>query len=350
MASPCLGEMRASRIEVTHEGSMEVYNRLLQNPPPGPEVPYKPHRLDAYSVDGRSVVAVIRSDSRVDGIREAIRLMGGVERLVKGVEGEILIKPNCNTDDPFPRDTHPDTVKMIAESLVAAGFPAGRIVLGEISGRFRGLPTRHTLANLGLMEVAGDLGLGIFCFDEEDWVTVRPPKSTVWPDGIKIPRRVYEAERVILAPIIRPHSSATFTISLKLAVGMIDSVGREWLHDGEAHHEKLVELNLAYSADLIVADAIRIITSYSQGGVAKPGIIIAGSNRVATDAVCVALMKQYGVTRVSEAPVLSHDQFVLGERLGIGSPHLKDIDLRTSNPAEDEGFDEIVTNIKAELR
>lgn len=100
--------------EVTHRGSMEIYNRMLAYPPEGPEVPFKPHRPDAYSVDGRSVVALVRSDDRAEGIREAIRLVGGLDPIVEGANGEILIKPNCNTDNPFPRNTHPDTVRAIA--------------------------------------------------------------------------------------------------------------------------------------------------------------------------------------------------------------------------------------------
>jgi len=336
---------------VTNESSMRVYERLLRDPPSGPEVPFRPHRPDAYSVDGRSVVAVVRSESRVEGITKALQLIGGVKPIVEGVEGEILIKPNCNTDDPFPRDTHPETVRAIAGSLISAGFPAERIVLGEISGRFRGLPTRHTLANIGITEAADGLGLQLSCFDEEDWVTVRPPGSTAWPDGIRIPRRVYEADRVILTPIMRPHGTATFTISLKLAVGMIDAVGREWLHNGEDFYEKMVELNLAYSADLVVADATEI---YVDRGptfreVAEPGVIIAGSNRVAADAACVALMKRYGVHGVSDEPVLEHEQFAIGEGLGLGSPRRDKIDLKASNLAGDENFDELISGIRMEL-
>lgn len=337
-------------VVITHESSMAVYNRLLGHPPEGPHVPSKPPRPDAYTLDGRSVVALVRCGSRIEGIMEAIRLMGGLAPIVESVDGEILIKPNCNTDDPYPRDTHPETVRTIAGALIGAGFPANRIVLGETSGRARGLPTRHTLENIGMKDVVDDLGLQMACFEEEEWVTVKPPKSSYWPDGIKIPRKVYEAERMILTPIMRPHSTATFTISMKLAVGMLDSVGREWLHDGEDHHKKLVELNLAYSADLVVADATQIITGYSPSGVAEPRIIVAGSNRVATDAVCVVLMKLHGANRVSDKPVLEHEQFAFARGLGLGSPLFADIDLRTSDLVGDKGFESLVSSIAEELR
>ena len=96
--------------------------------------------------------------------------------MVKDVKGGFLIKPNCNTDDPYPQDTHPGTVRTIAESLLSAGVPANRIVLGETSGRARGLPTRHTMENLGMLEVAGgslmeglDLLRAAVRRDPDDW-------------------------------------------------------------------------------------------------------------------------------------------------------------------------------------
>jgi uncharacterized protein (DUF362 family) len=336
-------------MEVTNEGSMALYHRLLRDPPPGPAVPYKPLRPNVYT--GKAIVAVVRSDDRNRGVAEAISLLGRLGPMVEGVQGDFLIKPNCNTDDPYPRDTHPETVRTIAETLIGAGVPAGRIVLGETSGRARGLPTRSTMENLGMLEVAEDLSLGVCCFEEDEWVTVKPPRAAAWPEGIKIPRRVYDAGRVILAPIMRPHSTATFTISLKLAVGMLDSVGREGLHDGHAHHEKLVNLNLAYSADLIVADATKILVDkeLTPGKAAAPGIIIASGSRVASDAVSVALMRLHGVDRVMERLVWAHEQFKVAKSLGLGPSGSAGIALRTSNLAGDPGFGDTVSGIEGEL-
>jgi len=338
-------------MEVTNEGSMALYNRLLKDPPRGPTVPYKPLRPNAYTKKGKRIVAIVRSDDRSRGINEAISLLGGLGPIVEGVRGEFLIKPNCNTDDPYPRDTHPETVRAIADSLIGAGVPAGRIVLGETSGRARGLPTRHTLENLGMLEVADDLGLGVCCFEEDEWVTVEPPGAAAWPEGIKIPRRVYDAERVILTPIMRPHSTATFTISLKLAVGMLDSVGREWLHDGHAHREKVVDLNLATAADLVVADATKILVDkeLTPGKAAAPGIIIASGSRVASDAVSVALMRLHGVDRVMERTVWKHEQFKIAKSRGLRPSGLEGIALRTSNLVGDPGFEDTVSGIESEL-
>ena len=337
-------------MKVTHESSMAEYDRLLKNPPHGPLVPNKT-RKGIYDQGEASNASMVHHNDRKQGIRNAVDLLGGMKPLVKGVEGEILIKPNCNTDDPYPRDTHPETIRTIAELLIEAGHPAEKIVVGEISGRYRGLPTRHTIENLGIKQVADDLGIKLSYFDEEPWVTVQPPESTAWPIGIKIPKRVYDAERVILTPIVRSHSNAVFTISMKLAVGMIDAVGREWLHDGTDFMQKMVELNLTYTADLIIADATRMYTGRGPTftSIVEPGVIVAGGNRVSVDALCVALMKMNWVARVSNKPVLEQEQLQIAEKLGLGSPHTSKMNIRSMNLTGYSHYNDVFKAVYEEL-
>jgi uncharacterized protein (DUF362 family) len=338
-------------MKVTHEGSMKIYQEMAENPPMAPVVPMNPRRESTCGSGDRSQIALVKTRDRASGILEALRLLGGLERLVEGVDGEIIIKPNCNTDDPYPRDTHPETVRAIAKALITAGADPGQIVVGDMSGRFRGLPTRATVENLGIKSVAEGLGLGLAYFEEEDWVRVRPPHAEYWPDGITIPRRIYEADRVVFTPILRSHSTATFTCAMKLGVGLIDANSREWLHNGERHVEKLQEINTAYSVDLVVSDAMKMNTGHGTdpGDAMSPGVIIVSDSIVANDAVAVALMRRHGTVRVRDTPVWMHAQFREAARLGLGSPSLDHVALKTSNLAGDPSFDELVDEIRAEL-
>jgi len=239
----------------------------------------------------------------------------------------------------------------IRDSLITAGADPGQVVVGDMSGRFRGLPTRATVENLGIKAVAEELGLGLAYFEEEDWVRVQPPNAEYWPDGITIPKRIYEAERVVFTPILRSHSTATFTCAMKLGVGLIDANAKEWLHNGERHVEKLQEINTAYSVDLVVSDAMKMNTGHGTdpGDEVSPGVIIACDSIVANDAVAVALMRRYGTVRVKEIPVWEHAQFREAARLGLGSPGLVRMALKTSNLAGDPSFDELVDEIRAEV-
>tara|TARA_B100001971_G_C18150727_1_gene515684 strand:+ start:53 stop:1108 length:1056 start_codon:yes stop_codon:yes gene_type:complete len=340
-----------NKIKITHKSSMREYERLRKDQRLAPEMPIKPLRVSPYSVDGRGIVAIVRSDNRKDGIMEGIRLLGGLKPFLKGVEGEIVIKPNCNTDDPFPRNTHAETVKIIAKSLIEADFPADRIVVGDISGRWRGLPTRNTMMNMGLLNVIDELGINASYFEEEDWVTVKHHLARTWLEGIRIPKRIYQAGRIIFTPIIRPHEDAIFSLSMKLAVGLMDVVARDWLHNGESLYEKLAEFNLAVSTDLSIVDGMKCYIDQGPEfkNMVEPKIMIVGNDRVAVDAVTVAIMKQLGAYGVEIKPVREHEQIILAERLGLGKSSIDDIVLRTSDLTDSQDFESIVTRIKKEL-
>jgi len=78
---------------------------------------------------------VVRTDNREHDIREAFRLMGGLEKLVRGTKGEIIIKPNCNTDDSFPGNSSHETIRSIAQGLIDVGVHPERICIGDTSGK-----------------------------------------------------------------------------------------------------------------------------------------------------------------------------------------------------------------------
>jgi len=337
---------------VTHENSMKIYREFAANPPNAPLKQLKPLHKDPYKHEGKNIVSVIRTDEREKGIRRAIELLGGVEPMLMGVNGNVLIKPNCNTDDPYPRDTHYDTVRTIAELLIEAGQKPENITVGDMSGRARGLPTRTTMENLGITDVVEDMGLNISYFEEEEWVIVEPDAAMWWPNGLRIPRTVYEAERIIFTPILRSHTSATFTCGLKLGVGLIDAEERDWLHNGENFYEKMMDINLAYQVDMVIADAMKLNTGYrtEPEDEVEPGIITASNNMVASDAVSAALLKHYGTVRVVYNDTQDQIQFKLAKKLGLGKPNLSEIEINGENLSEDKGFQNQLDYIMSELR
>lgn len=337
---------------VTPDDSMRLYREMADNPPKAPIVQMRQFHCDPYKKNGKNVVSIVHTDDRAEGIRKAIELIGGISPMINGVKGNILIKPNCNTDDPYPRDTHFNTIKTISQILIDSGIKPDKIIVGDMSGRARGLPTRATMENLGITEIAEDLGVNTSYFDEEDWVTVRPSKSKWWPIGIKIPKTVYNSERIIFTPILRSHSTATFTCSLKLGVGLIDAYMRDWLHNGENFYEKMMDINLAYQVDMVIADAMKINTGYGTYPVDEvtPAIITASNNMVASDAVSAALMKHYKTVRVASKATQKHLQFQIAQSLGLGGASLAEIELLSCDLNPIEEFKEILRFMKSEFR
>jgi len=236
--------------------------------------------------------------------------------------------------------------------LMEAGVKSKNITVGDMSGRARGLPTRATMENLGITQVAEDLGLNIKYFDEEEWVTVEPSKAKWWPKGLKIPKTVYEADRIIFTPILRSHTTATFTCSLKLGVGLIDAEERDWLHNGDDFYEKMMDINLAYQVDMVIADALRMNTGYRTAleDEVVPGIITASNNMVASDTVSAAIMQRYKTVRVTDFKTQDQLQFKLAGKLGLGKANLSEIEIIKHDMVQSKDFHEVVDFIQSELR
>jgi uncharacterized protein (DUF362 family) len=96
---------------------------------------------------------------------------------------------------------------------------------------------------------------------------------------------------------------------------------------------RMIDINLAFTADLVVTDGMEIYTDlrHPNGQIEKPGLIIAGSNRIAADAVAVCVMKRHGAHGMADSPVREHLTFKIGKARGLGSSSVEDIELRTSN-------------------
>ena len=339
-------------MKVTNQGSMKIYRELANSATMAPKVMQKKRKKSPYLIDGNDRVVIVRTDDRKKGIIEAIKKLGGLGPITEDINGEVIIKPNCNTDDVYPRDSHPDTIRAIANELINSGISPSRVVVGDMSGRARGLPTKATMENLGIKSVADDIGFQLSYFEEEPWVRVEIPEADFWPDGITIPERVYNAERIIFTPILRSHSTATFTCALKLGVGLIDAASRDWLHNGEWHHEKIVQMNLAWNVDLVISDVMEMNTGYGTepSDNVKPGIIIASNSMIANDCAAVALMRYYDTVRLRDMQTRKHRQISLAKKYGLGCSDLSGIKIKTSNLEGDNYFEDIITWIEGELK
>jgi uncharacterized protein (DUF362 family) len=113
----------------------------------------------------------------------------------------------------------------------------------------------------------------------------------------------------------------------------------------------MVDMNLAWSVDLCVTDVMKFYTGKPpiHDSMVEPGIIIVGSNRLASDAVAVCLMKQHESHRLAEIPVREHLTFTIGEERGHGSSSINDIELISENLTDDKSFDNVIDQIREEL-
>ncbi len=288
-------------------------------------------------------VYVVKTDDRVDGVKKALSRSELAEYKGRGV----FLKANFNSADPYPASTHPDTLRTILSSLRGGGVE--EVVLGERSGMG---DTRDVLNRVGVFDIAFKYGLKVDVLNENPinrWVKVGP-NGTHWLKGFYLPKSLLEADKVIQTCCLKTHRfGGHFTLSLKNSVGLVaKSVPGEFydymveLHTSPYQRLMIAEINAFYKTDFIVLDAL---SGFATGGpesgrLIHPNLIIAGKDRVAVDAVGVAVLRRFGSTAdVMKGRIFELEQIKRAAEIGVGVGSADDIkviplDKRSEEEAE----------------
>ncbi len=284
----------------------------------------------------KGVVALVKTSDRAAGVRRALDLLG-----VNPVQDKrLLLKPNFNSSDPAPGSTHPDVLRAMAAWLQEAG--AASITIGDRSGMG---DTRRVMDTLGVFELAADLGLETVVFDDlaaDGWVS-QPANGTHWSRGFALARAALDADGIVMACCLKTHRyGGHFTLSLKNAVGLaaksVPGEGYNYmqeLHASADQRTMIAEINAAFSPALAVIDGVE---AFVRGGPdagtrVAAQVVLAGSDRVALDAVGVALLRLHGTTNeVSAGPVFQLEQIARAVELDLGVSSPDGIQFITDSP------------------
>ncbi len=281
-------------------------------------------------------ISLIRTTNRAEGVPRAIILLKS-----NPVQGKaVVLKPNFNSADTFPGSTHNDTLRALVLTLQEMG--ATGITLAERSGP--GDTTQQVMEKKGIFNLAKELNFGIVNLQEateEDWVH-QYPKDSHWRDGFKFPRIYLEAESIVQTCCLKTHAyGGHFTLSLKNSVGMVPG-GAPYmseLHSSQYQRQMIAEINTAYSPDIVVLDGVEAFVrgGPATGTRAEAGVIVAGSDRVAIDAVGVAILRLLGTTpEVSQGIVFEQDQIARATALGLGVQSADQLELVTDDSESEE--------------
>ncbi len=290
----------------------------------------------AFAAQSTTVhVAFVRATDRAAGVARAIDLLG-----LPAFHGkDLFLKPNLNSSDKTPGSTHQDTLAAIVRKLKAMG--AGPLTIGDRSGMGN---TREVMERKDVFQLGKELGGKVIVFDElnsDDWEQVKNSDSH-WQQGFALPRVVRQAGGVVQTCCLKTHRfGGHFTLSLKNSVGLAAKYvpGNSYnfmreLHSSPNQRRMIAEINAAYHPDLIVLDGVEAFTNGGpdQGKLVQSNVILAGTDRVAIDAVGVALLRHFGTTpEVTQGAIFDQEQIARAVQLKIGVSSARQIELVTGD-------------------
>jgi uncharacterized protein (DUF362 family) len=106
------------------------------------------------------------------------------------------------------------------------------------------------------------------------------------------------------------------------------------LHRSPDQRRMIAEINQGYSPSLIILDAVEAFVDGgpSQGKKVDAGVIIAGNDRVAVDAVGVAVLKSLGSNAaIMNTKIFDQEQIRRAVELGLGVKGPDKIKFKTSD-------------------
>lgn len=290
----------------------------------------------------KSRVTLARTDDRASGVQQAIQALAVNPAKNKNV----LIKPNFNTADPAPGSTHNDTLVALVDELWQMG--ARSVSVGE-----RSYPrTASVMETKGIVPLLEAREVRIIDFDalsDEDWVKVDASGSH-WRDGFRVARPILEADCLVSTGCLKTHQfGGVFTLSLKLHVGVVPTTRNGYdymaeLHGSSYQQELIAEINAPFDPDLVVLDGVE---AFVDGGPAtgkrvRGDVMLASTDRVAIDAVGVAILKHLGSNaQVMTRPIFAQKQIARAVELGLGAASPEAIELVATDPAGEDFRDRV---------
>ena len=279
-------------------------------------------------VGQKSKVIFLQTEDRKQGMKTLFKALKGDS--IKGKN--VLIKPNFNTADPTPGSTHNDTLAALVKEVWSLG--AKSVSVGDRSFP----PTREVMEKKGIGPILENLEVKVIPFDdlkEKDWVEFKPRESH-WPDGFRIARPVLESEYLISTGCLKTHQyGGIFTLSLKLHVGVVPASrqGFEYmrqLHSSPHQRKMIAEINEPFKPHLVIMDGIEAFVDGgpATGKRAQGNVFWASSDRVAADAVGLALLKHLGSNdAVMNRKIFEQEQIARAVELGLGASSPAEIEL-----------------------
>jgi len=297
------------------------------------------------SSEAKPIVSIARvgSNSIDYAVEQAIDLLGGIGEVTRGKE-RIMLKPNL-VAEARAITTKPEVVGALARLMKGAGKD---VLIGEGSAaaegfNFKGGETYRTtnieildgmqqyvFDQLGYSELSRSLNVPLVNLHTGEMADV-PLADGLAYKSITLHHSLTEIDLLCSVPMMKTHVLATVTLGLKNVIGLYPGAAycsvRACVHDHAAQAGspgvafEILDMARANKMGLCVVDATTAMEGNgpSNGELVDMGLIIAGTDPLATDMVAAHLM---GI-ETAEVPT-----FIWAHKAGMTPTSLDDIEVR----------------------
>ncbi len=293
----------------------------------------------------RPVVAItaVKNDRIAFAVEEAIDLLGGIETIARG-KTRVILKPNLVAES---RDftTKPEVIGALARLMKAAGKD---VVIAEGSAAASGFNAKDGMSyrtsdrelldrmqqyvfdRLGYIDLAKSLDIPLVNVHSGPMVDVRVPGGRAF-SSLTLHRTVAEADLLCSVPMMKTHVMASVTLGMKNLIGLYPGTVycsvRSCVHERAARAGspgiayELIDMVRANRLGLVVVDGSTAMEGDGPTGgqLVNMGVIVAGTNPLATDMVAARLM---GFDH-HEIPT-----FLVAQEAGMGPAGIEEIEIR----------------------
>ena len=275
-------------------------------------------------------VAITSVDKGVDEAFALAMKLSGCEGIIRP-GARVLIKPNWNAAG-IPGSTSMAAVLAACKWAMAQG--AGEVIVGEGPvpvGRPR---IEAFLKELGVPERLHAVGAKWMLFDDAEHVLFKGEKDL--PPETGIAKLSLECDVIINLPLLKVHSTCLATLCVKNLKGCLRP------QDKMAFHRvgllpAIIALNRIVKPQINVVDAIDGMEGdHNRGPLVHLGLLIAGRDPVAVDAVACA---QMGIAP-DEVPLLR-----MADEAGFGTHRLDKIEI-VGEPLKPRRFERVQERLK----
>jgi uncharacterized protein (DUF362 family) len=238
-----------------------------------------------------TVVSIVRAENVPEAVREAVELAGGFE--IK--EGDtVVIKPNAKNQAPPGYGIVTDVA--VIEPLVEISIEKGAKRVTIADGAAYPTGSYHTFSafeTMGVTKLAKKWDLDLVDLNSYDSVDLDVPEGFVL-DNVRVGRAVTEVDFLINVPVLKTHRGTLLSNCVKnIGVGVACREEKKRLHR-LGIDEGLLDVFSVVKPHFNVVDALVCIEgdgpNFPPGKPRPLGLVLAGEDGVAVDAVCARLI------------------------------------------------------------